>query len=402
MRPTPRKLPPKRKAAPIEKGKGKKKAAPSSQTPTLPPPIPIPPPCDDTPRFISKFAKKWYDDHCNNTFVVEKTIDPDIDAHYGVSMKFGILGWENVLQIKGKYYNELVLEFYANVKNRSDEKGLPIRSVVKGKDVEISIAKIDKLLNLTPKGEPVEFHLSQLKGNDTWNKDVAAKRFGVKPDEKLTYKTKFLDIPPRLVAYMLHFNMEPKASSRNELRTQDIFVMEKMFFGLDTLEGIPLSPFIIGAMWDVITSNNEDKAIVFPLIISRLLEEERVDVIGAREVFTTKSDILDARTMADFRYRKQGDWWVNQHLEEQAADMENANANGTEAIDEVKSELDRAVITSTSSRRVRPKNWHEFVDHFDERINALEAHSAQMATTLQSMMVMLQTALDRLPPPPQQ
>ncbi|OMP05045.1 hypothetical protein CCACVL1_02066, partial [Corchorus capsularis] len=141
------------------------------------------------------------------------------------------LGWSPILTLKGAYYPELVRQFYANMKKPgiTDCSTSPINSVVNGKEIVISV------------------------GN--WEVNQAAGRFRVlsstTKNGKRSMKAKTLDISPRLVAYLLNFNVRPR-KAKNILRVSDLYIMDKMFFGLGSnIQGIPLAPTIIAAMRDM-------------------------------------------------------------------------------------------------------------------------------------------------------
>ena len=50
---------------------------------------------------------------------------------------FAKRNWEGLLELKGKYYPELVKEFYANVENKEKPKPTEIVSCVRGTKVVI-------------------------------------------------------------------------------------------------------------------------------------------------------------------------------------------------------------------------------------------------------------------------
>ena len=52
--------------------------------------------------------------------MVEKDVIPDVEKAYHLKASFAKLGWENFFNIPNFYYEEFVLEFYANVE---DKKG---------------------------------------------------------------------------------------------------------------------------------------------------------------------------------------------------------------------------------------------------------------------------------------
>ncbi|OMO53016.1 hypothetical protein CCACVL1_28954 [Corchorus capsularis] len=211
----------------------------------------------DRQKFNSLKNQIWYNGTSNKDLLVEKTVSDWIEGEYHISEKFQTLGWSPILTLKGAYYPELVRQFYANMKKPgiTDCSTSPINSVVNGKEIVISVGAINKLLGLTCTGQTLYVHHSDVSLEGNWEVNQAAGRFRVlsstTKNGKRSMKAKTLDISPRLVAYLLNFNVQSR-KAKNILRVSDLYIMDKMFFGLGSnIQGIPLAPTIIAAMRDM-------------------------------------------------------------------------------------------------------------------------------------------------------
>ena len=63
----------------------------------------------DDLQCISKEREIWYREMYRNKFVIEKTIDPNLNRELHMRDGFGVLGWQGILDLRGDYYPELVM-----------------------------------------------------------------------------------------------------------------------------------------------------------------------------------------------------------------------------------------------------------------------------------------------------
>lgn len=72
-----------------------------------------------------------------------------------------------------------------------------------------------------------------------------------------------LSIRHRLVVYMTSFNIMPRLSSLNEVRTLDLHLLHKMLYGLGEMKGILLACIIIDYVKEVTRTKRTPKYLYF-------------------------------------------------------------------------------------------------------------------------------------------
>ena len=265
-------------------------------------------------------------ERCGNKFIVEKTLANTIEGEVKMREAFHVLGWERVLKLKGEYFPELVMQFYANV-DRDKFSWDTLTSFVKGVNVEVSVKTIGEYLRCVSNARELVISRSMPNIKTNWSKEEALARLGIEITRQYEGReqmlVKGLDVRPRLAAYMISFNVDPKASGLNELRVSDLFILDKMFNGLGRIAGIPLAPIILNSMWDVFKHKNVNKNFCFPVLLSRLLVGQGVDVRGEKVLQTKEKDVVTAFTLQDLNLRVINDVWVNPQRQEAARGADN-------------------------------------------------------------------------------
>ncbi|CAH9079039.1 unnamed protein product [Cuscuta epithymum] len=120
------------------------------------------------PRFTSHENEEWYETRKKWGMVVEKTVDPIIDATFELTEAFMELGWAVMLTLTGAYYPQLVREFYANITDKQTGYAV-IHSFVKGKNIKIDPSFLSRLLKVPDDGTTLEFTLKGISSDKTYD-----------------------------------------------------------------------------------------------------------------------------------------------------------------------------------------------------------------------------------------
>ncbi|KAL6522255.1 hypothetical protein OROHE_016808 [Orobanche hederae] len=283
--------------------KGKRKAA-------GPPPPPSPPssldheeevPPFDTTRFTSAENEEWYLIRAQTKVLVEKDISPEVEDAFHLSKLFHTLNWENAFKLPPYYYEELVREFYANVENKKKPTAA-LWSFVRGKRVSISPTEINEALDVPDEGLRVMFKKAFIPPEGTdWKNSEASDRFGViytssRQSNIMIISTSSFTAKNRLVLYLLGTNIQPRASGTNEVRTSDLYYLDKMVHGLGNLPGINYGSVITNHIRDFIRNKSPRHVFPYPRLLSLLLEKLEVDTSTAIRTPIKASDVLRRAT----------------------------------------------------------------------------------------------------------
>ncbi|VFQ92012.1 unnamed protein product [Cuscuta campestris] len=255
------------------------------------------------PRLTSRDNETWWEERKETSFIIEKTIDPTIDNYFKLSNAFATLGWENMLTLTGTYFPELVREFYANITEKSKKRFL-VRSYVRGTEVEIDLTYLREFLDLRDPSHPIHYMINR-KGvvvdDRGYNIEETKGKFGVR--DMLTRSFGLRWIRARLLIYLIGFNIVPRASGLNEIRNSDLYLVDRLIFGLPRIQKIALAPIIIKCIREVVASSRRDKNFVFPVLLSRIFIAQGVNTEGAEQRSTTQSDVFDHNKMSTLRYQ---------------------------------------------------------------------------------------------------
>ncbi|OMP02309.1 hypothetical protein CCACVL1_02837 [Corchorus capsularis] len=141
----------------------------------------------------------------------------------------------------------------------------------------------------------------------TWKRDGALRRFdiplGMDNQESREVRVKYMEPRDRLVCYLLHHNVIPRSSNKHKLRIEDFYVVDKLCHGLGHCNGIPMARLLLSRMWEVVHSSHEDKAFVFPLLISKILVNEGVEVDG-EYCFNNEDNVIDVNCLSHLGLRR--------------------------------------------------------------------------------------------------
>ncbi|KAL6529040.1 hypothetical protein OROHE_014784 [Orobanche hederae] len=287
----------------MKSGKGKRKAA-------NPPPPPSPPsspdhgeevPLFDATRFNSVENEEWYLLRAQAKVLVEKDISLEVEEKFQLSELFHTLNWENAFKLPPYYYDELVREFYANVENKKKPTSI-LWSYIRGKRVGISTTNINEILDVPNEGLSVMFKKSfnPPEGPD-WKISEATDRFGVmyttsRQSNTMIISTSSFMPKQRLVLYLFGTNILPRVSGTNEVRTSDLYFLDKMVHDLHDLPGINYGSVIINHMQDFLRNKSPRHAFPYPRLLSVILEKLEVDTSTATRTPIKGSDILRRAT----------------------------------------------------------------------------------------------------------
>ncbi|KAL6568445.1 hypothetical protein OROHE_004129 [Orobanche hederae] len=284
-------------------GKGKRKAV-------NPPPPPSPPsspdheeeiPLFDATRFTSAENEEWYLKRTQTKVLVEKDISAEVEDAFHLSDLFRTLQWENAFALPPYYYEELVREFYANVENKKKPTST-LWSNIRGQRVGIATKNINKALDTPNDGFPVMFKKNFIPPEGTdWRSSEASDRFGViytpsRQANTMIISTSSFTAKNRLVLYLLGTNIQPRASGTNEVRTSDLYFLDKMVHGLNNIPGINYGSVIINHMRDFLRNTSPKHVFPYPRLISLVLEKLNIDTSTAERTPIKASDQLRRAT----------------------------------------------------------------------------------------------------------
>jgi len=74
---------------------------------------------DALANFQNPSCEDWFHLYKTKKFVVEKSIAPNIDEHFHIIEAFSKLGWQEIFNLHGEYYPQLVLQFNSNIKDKT-------------------------------------------------------------------------------------------------------------------------------------------------------------------------------------------------------------------------------------------------------------------------------------------
>ncbi|KAF3443168.1 hypothetical protein FNV43_RR12849 [Rhamnella rubrinervis] len=215
--------------------------------------------------FLSRENARWYEKKKSNAIVVEKTVSEEVDSIFGIRRAFDVLGWAPVLCLEGKFYPRLVREFYANIEDKEDTAVHRVMTYVKGCRIDLDRATIARILGVSDDGPYVEFYKDSVLSDRQYKLVQALGRLNYSPTRNnrtadMVFRTPNLLVPQRLLVYMYSSNVLPRASSLNEVRCFDIYLLDKMLNGLQGIDGVPFASMVFEFFGVDVT--DEDIAVV--------------------------------------------------------------------------------------------------------------------------------------------
>ncbi|CAH9084691.1 unnamed protein product [Cuscuta europaea] len=204
-------------------------------------------------------------------------------------------------------------------------------------------------------------------------------------DEEL--KARVLESRERLIAYLLSFNILPRASDTHVLRQLDLYLKHKMMNRLGEIEGIPLAPLIMTEMRGVVKTKRGDKNFIYPLLLTMIFRSFGVDLRNEEVEYITETQILRPSTMLSLHFKKVGGAWVrkddngDEEMGEAAAQPA-ARPRRTMAhgIDYIVDSMDRmhtrmdVYEANQEDLRTRQTRMEEHLDHIDRRFGQFTQH----------------------------
>ncbi|KAL6528029.1 hypothetical protein OROHE_014979 [Orobanche hederae] len=359
--------------------RGKRKAV-TTPAPPSPPSLPSSPkheeevPLFDATRFTSVENEEWYLLRAQAKLLVKKDISPEVEEKFQLYDLFHTLGWENAFTLPTYYYEELVQEFYAKVENKKTPTAA-LWSYVREKRIGISSEEINETLDVSNEGLTMMFKKSfnPLEGTD-WKNSEATDHFGVmytasRQSNTMIISTSSFTAKQRLVLYLFGTNILPQASGTNEVRTSDLYFLDKMIHGLNNLPGINYGSVIINHMQDFLRNKSLRHAFPYPHLLSLILEKLEVDTTTATRTPIKGSDILHRATC-----RKMGidldhpeDISPPPTTEDEAETSRAPRASRTPS-------LLRRILSSQEAILAELEKVNKRLDESDARFARLEAH----------------------------
>ena len=96
----------------------------------------------------------------------------------------------------------------------------------------------------------------------------------------MVFRTPNMLIQQRLLVYLYNSNLIPQASSLNEARCSDIYLLDKMLHDLQGVEGIPFASIVLFQIRSTVRSKSRAKSLCYPLLLTKVFEFCGVDVTG--------------------------------------------------------------------------------------------------------------------------
>ncbi|KAL6588261.1 hypothetical protein OROMI_001239 [Orobanche minor] len=286
-----------------------KRKAPSPPSPPSPPssslatlsPTHEEAPSSDPTRFTTAENEEWHLLRTNAKLLVEKDIAPEIEDKFHLLSFFRVLRWENSFALPPYYCEELVREFYANVETQMRSISV-IWSVVRGTRISITSEDINKALDVSNEGLSVQYKKSfNPPEGANWKVMESTDRSEVtytpyrQTNTMILVTSSFKEVQ-RLILYLLGTNILPRASGKNEVRTSDLYFLDKMVHGLDGITGINYGSVIHNDMQDFLQNKSPKHAIPYPRLISLVIERLGIDTYTTTRTPIQKSDILRQAT----------------------------------------------------------------------------------------------------------
>ena len=224
-----------------------------------------------------------------------------------------------------------------------------------------------------------------------------------------------MEIPHRLVAYMLGHNVDPKGGDVNTVRVTDLYYMDKLIFGIERDKPLPLADIVIDVIGEFLKPSRFIRKPIFPVLISRMLVKEGVDVSDEAVRYTDATHVLNKAKLLSFQYTCRNGVWMNDHrrnreflaIPEADQEIEGAAVDGE--IPDPTSD-DEAPPPPSRTRGERPLSntafqrqvlsWMQKIDtQVSETRAAQSSLQAQMHTILEQQSEILRSLGPHDPPP---
>ncbi|GAB2289385.1 hypothetical protein Dimus_023694 [Dionaea muscipula] len=188
-----------------------------------------------------------------------------------------------------------------------------ISTWVRGAEIEVTYSSLAHDLQIPDVGFPFALLGDEEVGDSTYSYPVALQRLGLRyrldEGKKSVVQSKQLGLRERVLVYLFGFNVFPRASGRNEVRLRDVFVLDKMLFGLGGRDPIPLAPIVINELRAVVASPFKSKAFCFPVLISQLIRRAGVSCSPETRVACAPGDMVTESTLRHLGFVHDGAVW---------------------------------------------------------------------------------------------
>ncbi|OMO55660.1 Peptidase A1 [Corchorus capsularis] len=237
------------------------------------------------------------------------------------------------------YYPDLVKQFYANINKDREGYEYTITTMVKGKDIVVDEEYLCQMLGLNNEGSM--FYFIYVDGEQrtatesTWKRDGALRRFdiplGMDNQGNREVKVKYMEPRDRLVCYLLHHNVIHRSSNKHKFRIEDFYVVDKLCHGLGRCGGIPMAKLLLSRIWEVVNSTYDYKTFVFPLLISKILINEGVEVDGELH-FNNEGNVINVSCLSHLGVKRRvianSAHWCNVHRRTYEQGLEQPHVEG--------------------------------------------------------------------------
>ena len=277
----------------------------------------------DRLKFISLERQQKMKQFEEVQFVIERTVEEAVDTYFGVRAAFDKLGWSSLLNIEGKYYPDLIKEFYANwsfnSKQAVDAKGT---SYIRGIHIEMTKVKLGDLLGVSAEDKVMGAYSSI-----NFSKERVRTQLHIEAEprdrnsDRNRVKYCFPTAYPRVkvLALLISTNLAPRMRSRSECRECDLVFLYKMLIQKDReLYNLP-AEILFQINWCFRRGGH----LIFPILISRFLERYYPELIPAEEDETPEnckipdmSDVVNEDSLGRLSLVKREDVWYNNKIED--------------------------------------------------------------------------------------
>ncbi|KAL6569167.1 hypothetical protein OROHE_003448 [Orobanche hederae] len=250
------------------------------------------------------------------------------------------------------------------------------RTVQHWKRIGIATKDINKALDIPNEGLSVMYNKSfnPPEGTD-WKIPEATDRFGViytlsRQTNTIIILTSSFMAKQRLVLYLLGINILPRSSGTNEVRTSDLYFLDKMVHSLNSLPEIDYGSVITNHMWDFLRNKSLKHAFPYLRLLSLVLEKLGVVTSTATRTPGKESDKLHRATC--------GKMGINLDHPE---DISPPPTSGDEA---ETSHAPRASRTPSLLRRILASQEAILTElqNFNKRLDETDAHFARIEAHL--------------------
>ncbi|KAF7814878.1 Retrovirus-related Pol polyprotein from transposon RE1 [Senna tora] len=225
----------------------------------------------------------------------------DKEPQLNVFQLFSQMGWKPFIGIKERIYPSIIREFYSNLVF-SEEDGEPVvRSMIRGKKVELTIDNIRSWIGVK-KGDFKRYSSREPISMESYSIEKAANKLGGNSNGEVTLAQ--LGVNERMIAHVLRQLIMPKAGTSNDPSQFDIFLMWCAVKAWET----DLASIILNHMRDTLACPIADLpygSLITLIARAKGVEFEEKDWVGANVQWN-----YDQRLIQNMSFKKVGDKWI--------------------------------------------------------------------------------------------